>query len=80
MTRVLAIAYQEGRIVITHDRDFGELVFVELQPHAGVIYLRLGPSPPLATVIARLDYVLTNHAHDLDAFIVVTHDLVRIRR
>ncbi|MGH2615223.1 MAG: DUF5615 family PIN-like protein [Thermomicrobiales bacterium] len=37
---VLAIAYREGRVLITHDRDFGWQVFVEHQPHAGVILLR----------------------------------------
>ncbi len=30
---VLTIAYQEGRILITNDRDFGELIFHEQQPH-----------------------------------------------
>ena len=40
-TEVLAIAHREGRILITDDRDFGELVFRHRQPHMGVIYLRL---------------------------------------
>src|SRR5581483_6100263 len=41
-TQVLAIAYPEGRVPITDDRDVGELVFRHRQPHAGVIFLRLG--------------------------------------
>ena len=49
---VLAIAYRERRILITRDRDFGELVFVYWQPHRGVILLRLGSSSPLATIRA----------------------------
>ncbi len=37
---VLAIANQEGRIVITNDRsDFGELIFRYHHPHRGVILL-----------------------------------------
>ena len=76
---VLAIAYRQGRILITKDRDFGELVFVEHQPHAGVIYLRLEPSGGLKTIVARLDDVLAQHAHQLDRFIVVTRDLIRVR-
>lgn len=76
---ILAAAYREKRTVVTHDRDFGELVFVENQPHAGVIYLRLGSSPSLETTIARLDEVLANHAHELDRFIVVTPHLIRTR-
>jgi predicted nuclease of predicted toxin-antitoxin system len=76
---VLAIAYRTSRIVITRDRDFGELVFVRKQPHAGVIYLRLGSSPPLATIAARLAQVFSEHAHELDRFLVVTQHLVRVR-
>jgi predicted nuclease of predicted toxin-antitoxin system len=77
---VLAFAYREGRVLITHDRDFGHLVFVELQPHAGVILFRLGPAVPLTTMIARLEQVLTEHADALDQFIVVTPHVIRIRR
>ncbi len=76
---VLAIAFQETRVLITHDRDFSELVFVEHQPHSGVIYLRLGSGPPLDTTIARLNEVLTNHSHELNRFIVVTPHLLRVR-
>jgi len=35
--RVLAIAAAEGRVLLTNDRDFGELVFRLRQSHAGVI-------------------------------------------
>jgi len=56
---VLAIAHREGRILITDDRDFGELVMRSQQPHAGVIYLRLGSYAALSVKIARLAYVLT---------------------
>jgi predicted nuclease of predicted toxin-antitoxin system len=38
---VLAIALVEARILITNDRDFGELIVRERLPHAGVIYFRL---------------------------------------
>lgn len=77
---VLAIAFRERRILITHDRHFGGLVFVEHQPHAGVILLRLGSPPPLALTIDRLTDVLTSYADALNQFIVVTPDRVRLRR
>jgi predicted nuclease of predicted toxin-antitoxin system len=79
-SEVLSIAYREQRILITHDRHFGRLVFVELQPHAGVILLRLGSPAPLALTFDRLTDVLTAHAHALDQFIVVTPDHIRVRR
>lgn len=77
---VLGIAYREQRILIAHDRHFGRLGFVEHQPHAGVILLRLGSPPPLALTIERLDDVLTSYADALDPFIVVTPDRIRVRR
>ncbi len=76
---VLAIAKREGRILITDDRDFGELVFRHRQPHTGVIYLRLA-SYSFALTTARLDEVLTRHADKLDRFLVVTPGSVRERR
>jgi predicted nuclease of predicted toxin-antitoxin system len=77
---VLAIAEREDRILITHDRHFGGLVFVKHQPHAGVILLRLGSRPPLDLIITRLTVVLTDYSHELDQFIVVTPDRIRVRR
>jgi predicted nuclease of predicted toxin-antitoxin system len=38
---ILDWAVQEQRLVVTMDRDFGALVFESLQPHAGVLLLRL---------------------------------------
>lgn len=76
---MLAIARREGRILITDDRDFGELVFRRRQLHAGVIYLRLA-SYSFALTTARLNDVLTHHASRLDRFLVVTPASVRERR
>ena len=50
-------ARQEGRIVVTFDRDYGELVFHNrLPPPAGVLYMRFEPESPTepAAFIARL--------------------------
>ena len=38
---ILTLAAQEHRLVITMDKDFGELVVQSGQPHAGVLLLRL---------------------------------------
>jgi predicted nuclease of predicted toxin-antitoxin system len=76
--QVLAIAERERRILITNDRDFGELVFRHLQPHAGVIYFRLF-TYELDAYIRRLSYVLTHHADQLDKFLVVSDNRVRSR-
>lgn len=76
---VLAIAQREGRILITDDRDFGELVFRHRQPHTGVIYLRLA-SYSFALTTARLEALLAQHADRFDRFLVVTPGDVRERR
>lgn len=46
--RVPAIAQAEGRILITNDRDFGELIVQRRLPHAGVIFFRLRTQDPQA--------------------------------
>lgn len=54
---VIEWARQEGRIVVTFDRDYGELVFHHrLPPPAGVLYMRFDPESLIepAAFIARL--------------------------
>jgi len=75
---VHALTKQKHRILITDDRDFGELVFREKLPHVGVIFLRLGTYAPLQLKTERLSFVLTHYANQLDQFLVVTNDQVRI--
>ncbi len=46
-TEVMQIAHNEQRIILTFDRDYGELVFRRRLPlPAGVIYLRFVPQTP----------------------------------
>jgi predicted nuclease of predicted toxin-antitoxin system len=76
--KILSLARAEGRILITDDRDFGELVFRLKLPHAGVIFLRLGTYASLSLKIERLSSVLTHYADQLDEFLVVTRTRVRV--
>lgn len=41
-TAVLEFAHQNGRVVLTHDRDFGTLAIAQQRPFTGIIYLRPG--------------------------------------
>jgi predicted nuclease of predicted toxin-antitoxin system len=77
---VLSTAQAEGRVLITNDLDFGELVFRLRQPHQGVILLRLGDYVPLETLIQRLDDVLARYSDQLEHFVVVTLRSIRVRR
>lgn len=76
---VLTIAHDEKRILITHDRDFGELVVAQRLPHSGVILLRLGGYASLPLKIERVALVLIRYSDRLDQLLVVTRDRVRVR-
>jgi predicted nuclease of predicted toxin-antitoxin system len=44
---VLARAVQEDRIILTFDRDYGELIYKRrLPPPLGVVYFRIIPATP----------------------------------
>jgi predicted nuclease of predicted toxin-antitoxin system len=77
---VLAIANQESALLLTSDKDFGELVFRLRQLTSGVVLLRLGGLSPIqrADIVAQ---VVAQHAEELpEAFTVITEKAVRIRR
>ena len=44
--QVLDLARQQQAIVVTMDKDFGDLIFKERQPHHGVLRLRGWKKPP----------------------------------
>jgi predicted nuclease of predicted toxin-antitoxin system len=77
---VLELARAEGRLLLTFDRDFGELIY--RRGHAAppaLVYLRFVPTDPqeAAAVFRRL---LEHSEIELDGrFTVVTRDQVRQR-
>ena len=77
---ILAIAREEGRIVITNDLDFGELVVRWLVPHGGVILFHLETTEDLEVKRQWLNIVLREYADDLGRLIVITDRGVRVRR
>jgi predicted nuclease of predicted toxin-antitoxin system len=76
---VLELANSERRILITDDRDFGELIVRRGLEHAGVILFRL-QSTRLAAKRAAMDRVLRDYSDNLSDFLVVTERGVRVRR
>ena len=75
---VLALAYTERRVLLTADRDFGDLVFRQKQLHAGVVLLRL-EDEGLDIKRSRLEHVLDTYADRLNQFLVVTANAIRVR-
>jgi len=43
---IIEQANRENRIIVTFDKDFGELIFRERQKVKGLILLRIAPSSP----------------------------------
>lgn len=76
---ILHIGYTEQRIVITNDRDFGELVFKKKRPHFGVVYFRFPLDSNAEQKIASLKKLFSTHAKDLGKFLVVTPRGIRIK-
>jgi predicted nuclease of predicted toxin-antitoxin system len=77
---ILRIAQEQTRILVTRDRDFGNLVFVK-ELGAGVIYLRIVPSTQ-NVVHEELARLLDVHTEEelARAFVVVEPGGHRIRR
>ncbi len=76
---VLALAQREQRILITNDKDFGELVFREHHPHAGVILFRFPLDSPAQTKIQALEQFLATLPEPLAQFVVLTPQGARPR-
>ena len=77
---LLRIAREQGRILVTRDRDFGALVFAQGNG-PGVIYLRILPSN-YSLVHSELERVLRLHSEQqlLASFVVVEPARHRIRK
>ena len=76
---ILARAQAEGRVVITQDKDFGELAFhARLPSQCGVILFRLAGDDP-DVEIRRIVDVIEGRTDWAGNFAVATDDIVRIR-
>ena len=75
--QVIQESYEEHRVLITCDKDFGDLVFRERRSHGGVVLLRLEDERP-AAIVRVLGRLLDKYADQLGGrFVVVTEDHVR---
>jgi predicted nuclease of predicted toxin-antitoxin system len=74
---ILDRAVAEQRILVTNDRDYGEMIFSQGKPHAGVVFLRLDDERP-ANKTRLLESLLKTHSAELpNRFVVVTETGVR---
>ena len=76
---ILALAQSEKRIVLTQDKDFGELAFrLGLSADCGVILLRLSGTDPDADNRRALD-AIESRADWQGHFSVITDERIRVR-
>jgi predicted nuclease of predicted toxin-antitoxin system len=76
---VLAMAREQGRWLVTFDRDYGELVYSrQLLPPPAILYLRQGPYPPMRPATVLLDLIMEPAAVQ-GYFVVVGGQTVRRR-
>ncbi len=73
-------AFDEDRILITNDKDFGERIYREGYLHRGVVFLRLGDERA-EVKIETLRRLLETYADRLaNQFVVVSQTRVRFAR
>jgi predicted nuclease of predicted toxin-antitoxin system len=77
---VLAIANSEHRILLTQDKDFGELVFRLRYTHYGVILIRPEGFAPALKAQIVLNAMSTHKEELINSFTVIQSNAIRIRK
>ena len=74
---IINLAVEQGRVLVTLDKDFGELIFVKLMFHCGLIRLvnipSLGQAKRCLEIINRYEVQLSK-----GAIITTTIDKIRV--
>ena len=77
---VLDLANREGAVLLTADKDFGELVFRQERITKGVILIRLAGISPARKAEIVVSALVAHGDEMEEAFTVITPGAVRIRR
>ena len=77
---VLSLAVRQNALLITEDKDFGELVYRLRLPHRGIILLRLSGFSPEQKASLAGKVILINLSELPDAFSVFDGEKLRIRK
>jgi predicted nuclease of predicted toxin-antitoxin system len=77
--RVLALANADQALLVTSDKDFGELVFRRRLVHAGVILYRLAGLSSQRKAAILVDAIAAHGAEMTGAFVLIAPGQLRIR-
>ena len=76
---VAALAVSDGRVLLTEDKDFGQLVFAYGEPSLGVVLLRYS-AKVRGAMSGDVVELAAEHGHRLaGSFVVVTPAQIRFR-
>jgi predicted nuclease of predicted toxin-antitoxin system len=73
---ILERAHREGRVLVTLDKDFGEMAIVHERPHSGIIRLVNLGSRQQASVCLR---AINLHGDELKSSAIITAEQNRLR-
>jgi predicted nuclease of predicted toxin-antitoxin system len=77
--KVLQLAADQERVLLTEDKDFGELVVRLRLPAYGIVLLRINPADSHAK-LARVSYLLEHYVDRLPgSFVVLSQKRARFR-
>jgi predicted nuclease of predicted toxin-antitoxin system len=76
---LMQLAVQDDRVLITEDKDFGELMFVQGLPHGPLVRL---VELSVDEQVLAIGELLAQHSHELTGPVIVTitRGRIRIRR
>lgn len=77
--RLMDWALEQGRVLVTEDKDFGELVFIHRLPHGPIIRLM---DLTIDEQVDGMQELLATHVREISGpvIVTVTHGRIRIRR
>jgi predicted nuclease of predicted toxin-antitoxin system len=77
---ILALAVSSNSVLVTKDKDFGELVFKEKLPHSGIVLIRLPEEMPSQRKAELVLNAFQTHGQEFSgSFSVIDERFVRIR-
>lgn len=75
---VIELAVAESRILLTEDKDFGQLVFASMTPSGGVIQIRF-PANARKTMVQMILELVREYGHKIEGrFVVVQPGRIRL--
>jgi predicted nuclease of predicted toxin-antitoxin system len=75
---ILQKAVSENRVIITCDKDFGDMIFRDKKQHTGIILLRL-QNEKIQNKINVINILLKNYSENIkNNFIIISEKKIRI--